>query len=211
MRADMVPVPGRPGEFFIPSAGVVNKANETFEDAVFDTIETATGLLTAGLEYRWFDTSTNKNLHHQNYGSQKKVPSHHELKLTRIGLYVRQIYAGTPSTGDDTAAIYENGAIKFLLGTRLVSKGPGFKYPSGYGLYGVSTENNFSAISCGIPSVAAAPLLAETQDINDKIDLDATLTFFGQTWQTTTTMPTLSARMNATFLLHGTIKKPLGV
>lgn len=201
--ADLVQVPGRPGQVYNPATGKVSKINEVFEDDIYDTIETDTGAITAGTEYLFFNSMANKKFQHANTTTAARIPSHHKLKLTRVGAHVRQVNNNADVPYADSARIYEQFALEFKLGQRLVTRRPLVTYQSGYGMSG-------GGVSLGMPSHAAAPRLAETQDVDDETDLNAKAFYGGTGWTSSTTGPSLSARALITLFLHGMIAKPLG-
>lgn len=210
MEQDMVQVPGKPGQFYIPSTGRVQKVFELYEEDIYDSVQVPTGLQSNGNKIDFFSDMANKKEQHTNVKTAARLPSHWKMKLTRIGFAVRQLYAATPTVFADTLKIYEAYALDFKLGTRQIAKGPCVKYQSGYGITGVSTESDSTVLNSGVPSQAAAPKLAETQDIDDQTDINVSLIFGGATWQTVTTAPTLSSTVIGTCYLHGIIAKPVG-
>lgn len=208
-QADMIAVPGKPGQFFIPSTGRVQKVYELYADAVIDTVELPSGAQTQDTRL-FFNNLTNKKPQHANVITQARLPSHYKMKLLRIGVYIRQVYANSAVPALDTLKVLESFYLDFKLAARQIAKNPVIKYGSGIGVTGVSTESDFSALAAGVASPAAAGKLAESQDIDDQTDLVGSLAFGGNGWQTVTTAPSLSGTVNATLLLDGVIAKPVG-
>jgi len=82
----------------------------------------------------------------------------------------------------------------------------------------VSTANNFSALSSGVASAAAAPRLREESDISDKVDLNCKITIGSNLAWAVTTQPTIvgnvqlapAATILVSVFLHGIVTRPLG-
>lgn len=219
--ASAVPVPEQPGRLFIPATGSVVQQDQQYEGDFYDTVEFTTFAVGTKQDVFKIQQGANgisKELQHTNLTQTKRIPSYAKLKLQRIGVHVRQWAGSSRPSPEDVVALYEISNFRFTLGqTNLVAEGPALVYQSGLGVTGVSTANNFSALTLGVASQAAAPRLLEQADINDKIDLNARIQIDSQAWMTTDSgQPSLvgtiggAAHILASVFLHGIINRPLG-
>ena len=133
-------------------------------------------------------------------------------------MHVRQWDIASRPSPEDVICLYEMASLRFTLGqTNLVAEGPLLVYSSGLGITGVSNTNNFTALSNGVASQAAAPRLREESDISDKIDLNCRIEVGSNAAWGTTTQPTIAGNLGAgtasilvTTELAGIITRPLG-
>jgi len=98
--------------------------------------------------------------------------------IDRLWAYVPSSCGNTNPTPTDLKKIADNGYVKFQVNRKDVAEGPMIMFPSGYGVYGSTTENAAGIVSNGVPSVAAAPKLKREQYITSDHDLDAVLKFY---------------------------------
>lgn len=210
--ADPIAVPtGKPGELFIPGLGRTLQQVEWREDDVYDSVTRASGAVTAGAELVVFRDLTNKNLPHTNLDQTRKIKANSEFIISRIGVVIAQAFSNTLVALPDILKVAYAGTLTFKIGDRLVTEGPLWKYQTGYGLTGGSTETNVSTVTTGVPSAAAAPQFLVAQTVSDKDTLNATVDFKDDVWITNTSaMPTLAGRTVFTVIAHGLIKKPSG-
>jgi hypothetical protein len=213
--ASAVPVPEQPGRLYIPATGSVVQQDQQYEGDFYDTNEFTT--FAVGTAKVYFNSQTNKDLQFTNLTQTKRIPSYAKLKLQRLGVHVRQWDITARPSPEDVVCLYEMSALRFTLGqTNLIAEGPLLTYSSGLGITGVSTANNFSVLSNGVASYAAAPRLREESDISDKIDLNCQVTIGSNLAWSATTQPTIVGNLAgqpsilATVLLHGIITRPLG-
>lgn len=205
-------IPGKnPGELFIPALNKTILQTESREDDVYDTVEQASGAVTAGAKLSAFKTITNKNNQHTNLSTPRRIASGDEFFMNRIGCHIRQATANTIATDSDILLVAENVDVSFKLGRRLVTEGPLIKYQSGYGVVGMTNRNNTGVVTIGVASYAAAPQLLVVQPVTDQDDLIADLFFSDNSWITGgSKMPTTTNATYITVFLHGVIKSPLG-
>jgi len=213
--ASAVPVPEQPGRLYIPATGSVVQQDQQYEGDFYDTVEFTT--FAVGTAKLPFKDQTNKDLQFTNLTQTKRIPSYAKLKLQRLGVHVRQWDITARPSPEDVVCLYEMTSLRFTLGqTNLIAEGPLLVYASGLGLTGVSTANNFSVLSNGVASQAAAPRLREESDISDKIDLNCRLEIGSNAAWSATTQPTIvgnlagQASILASVFLHGIITRPLG-
>lgn len=200
-----------PGEFVIPALGNKPfKLVEWREDDYYDTVSIAAGAVAAGTQLVFFRDIQNKQLQHCNLTNPSRIPSGAEMVLNRVGLVIGQAFGNVPAFGDDILKIAYGASFTFTINqTRIVSQGPVFKFQSGYGITGSTTDNQRNSFTTGVPSAAAAPQLLVAQPISSTDDLYGLMRFDTATgWQAGYTMPTLaSAFVGITAVLHGLIKK----
>lgn len=214
--ASAVPVPEQPGRLYIPSTGSVVQQDQQYQGSFYDTNEFVN--FTAGTNKLPFRDQSNKTLQFTNLTQTKRIPSYAKLKLQRVGVHVRQWDIASRPSPEDVICLYEMAFLRFTLGqTNLVAEGPLLKYQSGLGVTGFSTANNFSALSNGVASQAAAPRLREESDISDKIDLNCRIEIGDNLAWATTTQPSMVGNLGAgtasilvTTELEGVITRPLG-
>lgn len=202
------------GSLFIPALGKAIKLVEWREDDFYDTVVTgdvsvAAAAITAGSSLEFFRDLANKNLQHTNLRTQRRIPAGSEFIMSRIGVLPNQAFGNVmPSPTDITKHAYA-ATLSFKINDRLVSEGPLYKYQSGYGVTGSTTENSSGLVTIGVPSAAAAPNLMVAQPVQDDDDLVATVDYRSVGWATGAAMPTVKA-IGITLTLHGFIKKPQG-
>jgi hypothetical protein len=196
---------------YIPSAGRSIQQTESREDDVYDTVEQASGAVTAGAKQSAFKTITNKNNQHTNLTTIRRIAAGDEFFMNRVGCHIRQATANTLATDSDILLVAENADFSFKLGKRLVTEGPLIKYQSGYGMVGMTNRNNTGLVTIGVASYAAAPQLLVVQPITDTDDLIADVFFNDNSWIAGgSKLPTLANAVYITVFLHGVIKSPLG-
>lgn len=213
--ASAVPVPEQPGRLYIPATGSVVQQDQQYEGDFYDTVEFTS--FAVGQAKLPFKDQNNKDLQFTNLTQTKRIPSYAKLKLQRLGVHVRQWDITARPSAEDVVCLYEMTSLRFTLGqTNLIAEGPLLVYSSGLGLTGVSTANNFSVLSNGVASQAAAPRLREESDISDKIDLNCRLEVGSNAAWSNTTQPTIVGNLNGqasilcSVFLHGIITRPLG-
>jgi hypothetical protein len=200
----------KPGEFFIQELGRSIRITDVRQDDFYDTVAVAAGAISAGTEVKFFDSISSKNRQHTNITTARRIPGRNRFNLLRVGLHIRQAAGNTLALAADMLKIYDAGALKFNINTRLVTEGPLLKYQSGYGATGQTTENAVSLITLGTANQAAAPKFLAAQPINDQDDLDAAIRFDQVTgWDSAVAMPTTVARSHVSCFLFGIIEKPI--
>jgi hypothetical protein len=217
MASPAVVPTGKAGELFIPALNRTIRQVEWREDDFYDTVE-VTAAAQAGSEYNFFrENLPTKKEQHANIATQGRLPSGQELVMFRMGIHVRAYRGNAAAKSADQLKIIENGVFEFKLGERLVSRGPLLKYGSGYGVSGALANDSqaagaveIAALSIGVPSQAAAPVLLVPQEINDQDELYGRLFFPAAAWLGAYTGATPAAVTLVSAFLHGFIKKPLG-
>lgn len=206
-----IAVPGKnPGEVYIPALGKSFQQIELREDDIYDTIETDTGLIGLGTQYKFFLNLSNKNEQHTNLPTPRRINSGDEAAIFRIGFHPREATGNLLPVFNDYRKVIGNGWLEVIFNRRLITNGPVVKYPSGYGMAGYSDETGATAVSVGVPSAAAAPTLFVPQQLKDDDDLKVRLVFLDAAWTTSYTAATLGGRQTDSVFLHGVMKNPLG-
>lgn len=206
----------RPGELYIPALGKKFQQVELREDDVFDTVQVPTGAIAAGTEFEFFRDIQNKNEQHTNIPQSRRIQAGDEVAVFRIGLYPRSKTGATHAVVADIAQLVDNGHFVLNFNRRIITSGPAFKYPTGYGLSGMSDLGGVAAgnqfASLGVPSVAAAPTLFVPQQLRDNDDIICKLRFPAASWVTGYDAPTLTSvdGVLVSAMLRGVIKSPLG-
>lgn len=201
---------GNAGEYMIPELG--NKKIRLIdwrEDDLFDVVAQPSGAVTAGTSLEYFRDLSNKNLQHTNLRTPRRIPSQSEFILQRVGVVLAQAYSNTVSNAADLIKAAYAATLTFKINDRVVTEGPLFKFQSGYGMQGTSTETTTSIVTTGVPSSAAAPRLLVEQVITDSADLMGTIDFKSDSWITgSAVMPTFANKVLVQLMLHGLWKRP---
>ena len=206
-----IAIPGKnPGEVYIPALGKSFQQIELREDDIYDSIETDTGSVAAGTQYKFFLNLTNKNEQHTNLPTPRRISAGDEAAIFRIGLHPREASGNALPVFNDYRKVVGNGWVEVIFNRRMITSGPAVKYPSGYGMAGYSDESGATAVSIGVPSAAAAPTLFVPQQLKDDDDLKCRLVYLDAAWATSYAVPVLAGRQVITLFLHGILKNPLG-
>lgn len=204
--ASLIPVKGKPGQFFNKLTGGVIDIVEWREDDKYDTVDFAAALQTAGATSNFFRDLTNKNLIDSNFTTPRRLPAGEEMIIDRCWAYIPAAVGNVTPTPSDIKKMGDNAYIKFQINRKDVAEGPLVKFPSGYGFAGNSVENNQGVVSVGVPSTAAAAKLVREQYITHDHDVDCTLQFLARTWDGDVVQPTFSAIMHVKAGFHGLVR-----
>lgn len=200
------PIPGKPGHF-VDASGRVNVLTEARETDRYDTVQIASGAITAGAALKFFRDLTNKNELDTNIPEAGKLVTGSErLLLERIGLSIQASNSTLLASGADYKRIMCAGYLEIKLNRHVIEEGPMEKFPSGYGLSGQTTDNASSIVNVGVPSAAAIKPLIEQQLITDSHTVQAQLSFPSREWLTTSTMPTLDGQNAIRLYMHGILE-----
>lgn len=202
------------GSLFIPALGKAIKLVEWREDDFYDTVVTgdvsaAAATVTAGTSLEFFRDLASKNLQHTNLRTSRRIPAGSEFIMSRIGVVPNQAFGNVMASPTDLVKHCYAATLTFKINDRLVSEGPLYKYQSGFGITGSTTQNDTGLATIGVPSAAAAPNLMVAQPVQDDDDLVATIDYKSNSWATNAVMPSVKA-IGITLSLHGFIKKPQG-
>jgi hypothetical protein len=82
----------------------------------------------------------------------------------------------------DIKKVFDNAYYRMKINDLLQTEGPAICYPSGYGLYGNTTETDAGIISVGVPATASAAKLIKRQLLNQNHELEGLLLFEQRSW-----------------------------
>lgn len=182
------PIEGQPGLFrewdetsgqFV---GPVINIRDFREGDKYDTIAIPTGTIAAGTEFQFFQDLQNKRTVDTNLRIPASVSKGESMVLDRIGLYVRSSTGLTFPPPQDVKTIVDNAYYKLEINGLLQDEGPAVKFPSGYGLYGQTNENNQGIVAIGVPATASASRLIKKQLLNQNHEILGTLRFDERRW-----------------------------
>jgi hypothetical protein len=206
--AALQPVKGKPGMFLNKLTGKYTYIAEWREDNKYDTVYQASSTQSAGTEKNFFRDLSNKYYDATNFTTARRLPAGEEMIVDRLWCYVKTCYGNTLILPADFKKICENAYVKFQINRKDVGEGPLFMFPSGYGLTGMTNENNQGIFAIGVPSTAAAAKLKREQYVTSDHDLDAVIKYYDQTgWPTAS--PTQTSTSAAAYLmtgLHGLVR-----
>jgi hypothetical protein len=132
--------------------------------------------------------------------------------IDRVGLTVRSATGNLLPSPSDIKKLAEDAFFRVEVNRLLLIEGPAVKFPSGYGLYGNTVENNQGIVSIGVPATASAAKLIKTQLITASHEVQGFLRFENRDWAATevpvaaSRMPTFGQPIFVTCWLHGLIK-----
>lgn len=212
----MIPIEGQPGLFRDSDTGQIVNIRDFRESDKYDSIIIpAAVLVTTGTEFIFFQDIQQKRDLDTNFKTPRKLSAGESMVLDRIGLSFRLAVGNSLTLPRDVKQIVENGYFRLKINDILQDEGPAVKFPSGYGLYGQTTENDTGIISVGVPATASASRLIKKQMLNQNHELDGVLRFDPRTWTTTVgplgagptvVQPTLETPILVTCYLHGLVR-----
>ncbi len=208
------PIEGQPG-LFRDEAGQVVNIRDFRESDKWDTVVVpAAEALTAGGALEFFANMASKKNLDSNVKTSRKLSAGESMVLDRIGLYFRLAVGNTLTFPRDIKKVVENTYYRLSINDILQDEGPAIKFPSGYGMYGSTTENDTGIVSIGVPATASAARLVKKQLLNQNHEISGVLSFDSRTWLAagselggmTYTDPTLDGPVAVTNYLHGLIR-----
>jgi len=205
--AALRPLPGKPGKFFDRSTGKVVTLTEARETDRYDTVQRASGSMTAGTALNFFRTIENKNELDSNIPEAGKLVTGSERMIVeRVGFGIMPAVSTLVTTSADYKRIMTATYLSMSLNKFVFVDGPAEMFPSGYGLTGQTTDNAASVMNLGVPSTAAQSKFVEQQVVTDAHTIKATATFQARTWLTTSTQPTLDNQNALRLYIHGILE-----
>lgn len=196
--ASMQPIEGQPGLFReVDDAGnpvgpVIN-IRDFREGDKYDSIVIPTGSVTAGTEFLFFQDVQQKRTLDTNLKTPSKLSAGESMVLDRIGLYVRSSVGLAFPAPQDFKSVLENAYYKLEINGILQDEGPAIKFPSGYGLYGMTNESGQGIVSLGVPATASASRMVKKQLLNQNHELLGTMRFDQRPWLTSGASPAFTA------------------
>lgn len=213
----LAPIEGQPGLFRDTDSGQVVNIRDFREGDKYDTVVFPAGqAIDAGTEFIFFQDIQQKRDLDTNFKTPRKLSAGESMVLDRIGLYPRLALGNEIDVPRDIKKVLENAFYRLKINDILQDEGPAIKFPSGYGIYGNTTETDAGIVSLGVPATASAARLVKKQMLNQNHELDGTLRFDARNWLTTTgsamgpipayVSPQLQIPLVVTNYLHGLIR-----
>jgi len=212
------PIEGQPGLFRDSDTGAIVNIRDFRESDKYDSIVIPSQeTIGTGTEINFFSDLQGKRLTDTNFATQRKLSAGESMVLDRIGLYFRLATGNSISSARDIIRVVENCYYRLSINDILQEEGPAIKFPSGFGLYGNTTENHTSIVSVGVPATASAARLIKKQLLNQNHELNGVLRFDARTWMgapnpagftstVTVVQPILDNPLVITNYLHGLIR-----
>lgn len=180
------PIPGQPGLFRDDQSGEIYNVRDFREGDKYDTIAIgqagASTTIAAGTEFVFFQDIQQKREVDTNIKTPRKLSAGESMIMDRIGLYVRSAAGDNVNRSVNVKKVIDNAFFRLSINQILQDEGFAVKFPSSYGFYGQTTENNSSIISIGVPATASAAKLVKRQLLNQNHELDGILRFDDRAW-----------------------------
>jgi len=206
----MVPIDGQPGLFRDPETGNILNIRDFRESDKWDTIAIPAGQIDPGTQFIFFADIQGKRETDTNIKTPRKLSSGESMILDRIGLYFRLVVGDVVSVPRDIKKVADNAYYRMKINDILQDEGPAIKFPSGYGMYGNTTETDAGIVSIGVPATASASKLIKKQMLNQNHELEGLLRFDPRTWLAAQgivyTNPVIEQPLLVTNYLHGLIR-----
>ncbi len=206
----MIPVEGQPGLFRDQETGQIMNIRDFRESDKWDTIAVPAGEIVPGTQFIFFADIQGKREVDTNIKTPRKLSSGESMVLDRIGLYFRSAVGDVINVPRDVKKVVDNAYYRMKINDILQDEGPAVKFPSGYGLYGNTTESDAGIISIGVPATASASRLIKKQLLNQNHELEGLLRFDPRQWLAaqgiTYTNPTTEEPILVTNFLHGLVR-----
>jgi hypothetical protein len=180
------PIEGQPGLFKNTTTGEIVNVRDYYESDLYDTIAIPGDDLdiAAGTEFIFFQDIQAKREVDTNVKTPRKLSAGQSMVLDRIGLYVPLSTGKTFPRPQHLKSIIDNSFFRLKINDLLQAEGPAIKFPSGYGWYGQTTEDDQGIVSIGVPATASASRLVKKQLLNQNHELDGVLRFDARNWLT---------------------------
>lgn len=183
------PIEGQPGLFRDTDTNQVVNIRDFRESDKWDSVAlpaydagAGVGVISFGTELTFFQNIQNKRDLDTNIKTPRKLSAGESMVLDRIGLYARSAVGNVTTLPRDVKKVFEDSYYRLTVNDILQDEGPAIKFPSGYGLYGQTTENDTGIISIGVPATASASRLAKKQLLNQNHELNGFLRFDQRSW-----------------------------
>jgi hypothetical protein len=212
------PIEGQPGLFRDTDTGQVVNIRDFRESDKYDSIVIPPGeQISTGIEIIFFQDIQGKRETDSNIKTPRKLSAGESMVLDRIGLYFRLAVGNSVTLPRDIIKVVENSYYRLKINDILQDEGPSIKFPSGYGLYGQTTENDAGIVSVGVPATASASRLVKKQMLNQNHELDGLIRFDARGWTQQASpagfnntvivdQPTLETPLIITNYLHGLVR-----
>jgi hypothetical protein len=201
------PIEGQPGLFRDTDTNQVVNIRDFREGDKYDScVIPANEVITTGTALNFFQDTQGKKETDSNIKTPRKLSAGESMVLDRIGIYFRLATGNSITSGRDIMKVVENCFYKLTINEILQDEGPAIKFPSGYGLYGNTTENNTSIMALGVPATASAARLIKKQLLNQNHELQGIMRFDPRTW---TAQPNPAGFTNVVNVVQPTLDTPL--
>jgi hypothetical protein len=181
------PIQGQPGLFRDPAdPNQIVNIRDFREGDKYDTVAIPTGSIAAGTEFVFFQNIQAKREIDCNLRTPAKLSAGESMVLDRIGIHVRLSTGVSFPAPQDVKSVLENAFYRLKINDILQDEGPAIKFPSGYGLYGNTTENSQGIVTNGVPASASTSRLVKKQLLNQNHELFGVLRFDQRLWLTST-------------------------
>lgn len=203
------PIEGQPG-LFRDEAGQVVNIRDFRESDKWDTIVIpADEAIAAGTQFEFFANLQNKKNVDTNIKTTRKLSAGESMVLDRIGLYFRLAMGNTLAYPRDIKKVVENTYYKLTINDILQDEGPAVKFPSGYGIYGSTTETDTGIVSLGVPATASAARLVKKQLLNQNHEISGLMSFDSRSWIGTSTTAGAGSELGGAIYTPPTLDNPL--
>lgn len=180
------PIEGQPGLFRNTATGETVNVRDFYESDLYDTIAIpGDGTdIAAGTEFIFFQDIQAKRELDTNVKTPRKLSAGQSMVLDRVGLYIPLSNGKAFPRPAHLKSIGDNAFFRLKINDLLQAEGPAIKFPSGYGWYGQTTEDDQGIVSIGVPATASASKLLKKQLLNQNHELDGVLRFDARNWLT---------------------------
>lgn len=191
------------GCLLIPGHGVIS-ISQWLEDGIYDTLTIADATaITAGTEYEFYTTLTNKNKDATNMVEINKLPEGWEIIIMKMGIE----FCPTCSMIDITN-MANRSYIRFETGnSKIRRRGPTYLWPICFGKYTMTSRDEAAAatyagqLQVGGQAFSGAPILLIPIRISPRLNFKTTLTV--------TEAFTTESAFRMRFWLYGYISRPV--
>jgi hypothetical protein len=211
----MKSVLGKPGKFFDTRSKKLYDISQAYEGEKYDTICVNAGAQAPGTAYTFFNNVGQKTRIDTNFRTQNRLDPNERLVLERLGIYLHTAVGQNLNTMNDIRRTLENSFMSFRVNQDILWEGPTTWLPSGYGVYGQTTETDQTFASVGVPGTAAAARLRRKQMLTTEHSLEGDINFMLRTgWLNVGAgaiayvNPTIVGNVLLKLVLHGPISRP---
>lgn len=202
----IVPVRKKPGVYYNTDTGKFFNLVEYRDDDKYDTVVIASGAIAAGKTLELFRDLSSKDKIDTNFDTSRRLSKGEEMLIKRIGVDIPLAVGNTVLVAANIKKVAYNGFLDFRINKKLVAEGPLYKYPSGYGMAGQTTENNASVVTIGVPSTAAQRPLEKVHEVTSEHDLSASIRFDAHDWDATGQTPSLGTKVWMRVFVGGLVR-----
>lgn len=178
------PIEGQPGLFKNTQTGEIVNIRDFREGDKYDTVAVPGDNtdIDAGTEFIFFQDIQGKRDLDTNIKTPRKLSAGESMVMDRIGLYVSSSTGKANPRPVQFKMLIDNAFFRLKINDILQDEGPAIKFPSGYGWYGQTTEDDQGIISIGVPATASASRLIKKQMLNQNHELDGVLRYDARLW-----------------------------